>query len=807
MKILFLTVSDQQHHPLKKYLDLHCNFDFKTWESGFRTVCTDVHIFDYYACFVSDGPFGMESSIRDLVRRNNIQLLIVPNMYFELAPTFLSELRELGCRSLTVFFDDSMRFEDTNRFYLSSFDYYLTHESMASKALYKPYGIDAEFLPNFPSRAFYKEILQRFDKTSVDNSRDVVFVGAKIADRDVFIDYIKDDGIDISVYGKGWDAGMLSTEEMLAAFNSTKINLNFIKTFDGSGRTQLKGRLFEIIIAGGFVLSEHSDELADYFEIGHEIDTFKSLQELLDKIRYYLENDALREEMSARAKDRVVKNYTFESNWLRYLADIKNNIIKISYPKPDYKVPAATINGFLNWNFSFIYGRFMLGQYGLAYQQYKFFRRELKGLACNTSVSKVLLKMVLKKLIKTIALRILSQNQIRIIKSIYTRFTYWNVNKAVRRRVIPKLNKINISFTADKDSLSQDVCSKISIFLDQQKVPEKDFEYFYSANSTKPTLYSSVYACMTLSLLGRLNELTVDQKSRWIQYFDSFQSADDGLFYDPVVQNNIYTDSDWWGARHLALHMISAYTDLGGKPQYPFRFLKRYYKPQHINTWLDAFDWESSFGNTNDIDNKIMNIGCLLQFQRDAWGDSGAGDAVRYLQQYLKDRINPKTGMWGKWNTADPYQRSRMVQFAYHLFPLFLYDNQTLEYSDLIVDQVLKTQNTLGGFGVQLNSSACEDIDSIDILCRLVLEVPGRKNEIDAALDKAWKWVLCNQVEDGGFVFRLYDPLTYGHLEMSSGSDQGAMFPTWFRLLSLAYLSRYFGKHSFFLNSCPGYEF
>ena len=192
MRILFLTIRDQQHHPLNKYCDLHCNYDFRSWEVGLRTICSDIYAHDYYASFVSDGPFGMESRIRELVRKENIQLLIVPNMYYELAPSFLNELRRIGCKSVVVFFDDSMRFENTNRFYLGSFDYYLAHDYMASKELYKLYGVDAEFFPVLPSYTYYNEINQSLNKNKFNCSNDVVFVGAKIADRDILINYLKD---------------------------------------------------------------------------------------------------------------------------------------------------------------------------------------------------------------------------------------------------------------------------------------------------------------------------------------------------------------------------------------------------------------------------------------------------------------------------------------------------------------------------------------------------------------------------------------------------------------------------------------
>ncbi|MFM6671549.1 MAG: hypothetical protein ACKPJO_15710, partial [Dolichospermum sp.] len=69
-------------------------------------------------------------------------------------------------------------------------------------------------------------------------------------------------------------------------------------------------------------------------------------------------------------------------------------------------------------------------------------------------------------------------------------------------------------------------------------------------------------------------------------------------------------------------------------------------------------------------------------------------------------------------------------------------------------------------------------------------------------------WVLCNQVKDGGFVFRLYEPFSYGHKETSSTENQGAMLPTWFRILCLVYLLNYLKiSNDFVITKCPGYEF
>lgn len=366
-----------------------------------------------------------------------------------------------------------------------------------------------------------------------------------------------------------------------------------------------------------------------------------------------------------------------------------------------------------------------------------------------------------------------------------------------------RINKTASDFATFDPS---DFRRRVLDFLARMRCDDTTASYRYSAGVTEPTLYGSAYACMTLSLLDQIRSYSSDEKAQWIAHFDSYQSEQDGLFYDPVIDSTLFRTFDWWGARHLALHMVSAYTALGGRPKYPFRFVEEYYDIGRIKDWLDAFNWNGPLTYTDDIDNKIMNVGCILQYQRDAWNDERAAAAVTYLREYLAQRIDPETGMWGPSDIRQSLQRSRVVQFAYHLFPIYFYDSIPIGWPDKVLQHVLATQNDLGGFGVCANSSACEDIDSIDLLVRLAPLVPERKADIDAALRKAFSWVLCNQVADGGFVFRLYEPLIYGHRQMVSGKNQGALFPTWFRTLTLAYLARHFAIDGFHITRAPGLE-
>lgn len=376
----------------------------------------------------------------------------------------------------------------------------------------------------------------------------------------------------------------------------------------------------------------------------------------------------------------------------------------------------------------------------------------------------------------------------------------WKTYQVVSGRVKQNQNRPEFDFPLFKQ--------KALAFLDGMKTDDSKIRYRYSMSCNQPTLYSSAYACMTYSLLGEIDLMSDNTRTSWLAYFDSFQSEKDGLFYDANVRNEYYDDSDWWGARHLALHMISAYTDLGGKPRYPFLFLRPYYKLDFLEEWFGKNEKMFLGSMDNDFDNKVMNISCLLQYQRDVWRDSEAGKAVSFIQQALEKRINHQTGIWGDSNLASDKIRSRKVQFAYHLLPLFFYDERTNFDFSKIIEITLKTQNRFGGFGVAVNSSACDDIDSVDILIR-ASKIEGKyEAQVKKSLTAGLNWIRLNQMDDGGFVFRLNEAFTYGHSQLSSEKNQGAVFPTWFRTLSLAYLCSYLEiPAEFKVTKCPGYEF
>ena len=298
-------------------------------------------------------------------------------------------------------------------------------------------------------------------------------------------------------------------------------------------------------------------------------------------------------------------------------------------------------------------------------------------------------------------------------------------------------------------------------------------------------LYASCFAALSLHLCDDLKTISAEDKNNWIKYIQSYQ-CDDGLFRDQLINIPIAEEIDWWGWRHLTLLVTMALTALGGIAQKEFRLLDSFRQPGAMSKWMKTRNWKL---DPAAVSNEIQNHAALLQYARDFQNQSWCQDAMDELYKWLDRHQDQSTGLWGdRFNT--PRLLSYGVQTGYHLWLLYLYDKRPIQYMERIIDSCLATQNKLYGFGVALNSSACEDIDSIDPLARLYFLTDYRRDEICKALERALYWILVNINHDGGWLFRRGEKFCYGHKLMATDTNESSMFPTWFRTLSLAYLGK-----------------
>lgn len=337
--------------------------------------------------------------------------------------------------------------------------------------------------------------------------------------------------------------------------------------------------------------------------------------------------------------------------------------------------------------------------------------------------------------------------------------------------------------------------------------------YRYAEGMAEPTLYSSTYAAMTRGLYRDLDTLTRAERGEWVAYLQSHQD-EDGLYRDPRIFGEGWykDDPEWCGRRHLTCHVLTALTCLGAVAAKPLRMLEPFYDKVNLTAWLEARDWS----RVDFAGNEVLNVGTLLQYARDFHKHPRAAAAMRLMLDWLaQHHMNPDTGLWGSIDVKEPKGLSRAVMGAYHFWLLFFYDLAPIPHAEAAVAQVLRTQQADGGFGCGVHgpaSSACEDIDSIDPLARLLSPGARRRDDIRAALRRAEAHVLAMQSDDGGFVWVRGTAFSYGHPLMAAGKDASGMFPTWFRTLSLAYLGKALsdsitGRFNWHFRNAPGVQF
>lgn len=87
----------------------------------------------------------------------------------------------------------------------------------------------------------------------------------------------------------------------------------------------LSNRIFAVMGCGGFYLGRKTPGIEATFEIGKEVEVFESNEELLEKVKFYLENDDRRECIASAGQRKVLSQYTYKQQVEKIFAWIREN--------------------------------------------------------------------------------------------------------------------------------------------------------------------------------------------------------------------------------------------------------------------------------------------------------------------------------------------------------------------------------------------------------------------------------------------------------------------------------------------------
>ena len=286
------------------------------WADSYGLI-TDSHKTLYAGDIVDEHghDFLFKKLQRDVVR-DNVTHLLIDMSVVQLDPFLLFDLKERNKLTVVALaIDDEMKFSWISSSLATIADLVITSD-YTSVFRYRQSGINAHFLP-LP--VFIPDELPLKDKKS---QHLISFIGRKAKDkpiREMYLNILEKE-TDTSILGNqgSQTQNFLRTEEMYSIFRNSRINLNFtgitvnIKSDNALfGRIRgMKLRPFEIYAAGGMCISEFSLSLAQCFKDGEEIVFFNNPQEMLEKIKYFLQNEGEANRIAAAGRSKVVQNYS-----------------------------------------------------------------------------------------------------------------------------------------------------------------------------------------------------------------------------------------------------------------------------------------------------------------------------------------------------------------------------------------------------------------------------------------------------------------------------------------------------------------
>jgi len=272
-------------------------------------------------------PKITDDSIRAVIQQQQPEIILVIGFLYRFIDTkIIQQLqKQLGFKLLLLDTDSCNLFTRRREllFFLENelclYEHIFSFSQMMNNFLTEVKGYPCSYLP-FGAKAIGTQ------DNNNEKSNEVLFVGSADMRRIFLLEKIK--AFKPSIYGSRWQRhqGLMSPalyqqvnlktlwgDELHQQLHQSKIIINITRSTFYGVETGLNLRIFEALAAGGFLLTDYSDELADLFRLGQEIETFKCAQELFDKVAFYLKHDSAREKIARQGYQAFQSKHQWES--------------------------------------------------------------------------------------------------------------------------------------------------------------------------------------------------------------------------------------------------------------------------------------------------------------------------------------------------------------------------------------------------------------------------------------------------------------------------------------------------------------
>ena len=199
------------------------------------------------------------------------------------------------------------------------------------------HGVGAEFLTHAADPQTWGPTA---DEPNESAEWDVVFVGdarhnmGHLPSTRLRVDLVEAaarSGLRVAIWGRGWETleadsparqrhqglTLLPAAAVAQAYRRAKIALN---AHHAQMREGVNMRTFEIPAAGVFQLCDAKTRLGELLEIGREVTVYEGVDDLVESLHRYVNDDAARARIAAAGRARVLRDHTYEVRMAQLVA-------------------------------------------------------------------------------------------------------------------------------------------------------------------------------------------------------------------------------------------------------------------------------------------------------------------------------------------------------------------------------------------------------------------------------------------------------------------------------------------------------
>ncbi len=263
-----------------------------------------------------------------ILKKPDVLILGTADNYIQfLLPSTVQNIRANGIIVIGILGDDEFNYRQY-RFLLGWFDMFIAYVKPCVE-YYESFNLSKGYY--FPNSCFLNN--KEFSDYSQVTKYDVVLVGAPIANRAEMVKGLIDSGLKVAIYGsqkwkeydftQGYYFGFVDTEEFDNVLSDAKIVLAFLEDHL-TGALHMNTKIWEAVRVARLPVVTFYDRLIKDYNLtdGVDIVMYKSTQDLIKKVNFYVKNDNERIKISEALYCKVQNNFEYSmmyENLFNYL--------------------------------------------------------------------------------------------------------------------------------------------------------------------------------------------------------------------------------------------------------------------------------------------------------------------------------------------------------------------------------------------------------------------------------------------------------------------------------------------------------